>query len=438
VRQLLLLDEEQRMNAKDAKKHWWFSNSFHRLDFEEVYQRAIKHWRPRTLKSPVIKMIDANQQNELPTLQQACLFGQRNHRRRSPAPVDPPYKPYPSRMSLSLLPKRRPGFSGVMSDEVRTAIRENWSPGRMRPPTVDPKEDEVLALVPDTEAEELDPPRDGTDLQDASEKIAMKGPRRPSMSPLGSPLRPLLQNQSSMVQTRTTKASMASEYPRVKVRERKAVQTFISVSIPSAEPSTEMKSPRFGMTENAPAVRGDPAIVEGILWAAKASTAEDRTSRGRSDVAMPDGNVTFHQKKDELALEKSSHLLMHGTSDQPHEIAEEEALRLRDSRQKPCMSTYSSLEDLKLMTAERPFAHTALGTLERSNWPSKLRSPLQSAIARPRRPSNVKRRRGSIYDFELDEESEHEKCGLASLTLDPEATDFGPRTAWKKARMQID
>lgn len=128
VKRLLILDEEERLTAREAKQHWWFSNDFHKLDFEEVYHRATKHWRPRIVRTPVIEMIDAEQLRELPVLQKSDLIGRRNSRRKSPMPVDPPYKPYPRSMSFSLLPKRRPAIPGMMPEEVSTAIEENWSP----------------------------------------------------------------------------------------------------------------------------------------------------------------------------------------------------------------------------------------------------------------------------------------------------------------------
>jgi serine/threonine protein kinase len=453
VRQLLVLDEEQRMNAKDAKKHWWFSNNFHKLDFEDVYQRATKHWRPRTLKSPVIEMIDTNQPNELSMLQQSCLFAQRNHRRRSPMPVDPPYKPYPRKMSLSLLPKRRPGFAGVMPDEVRTAIRENWSPGRMRPPTVSPNEDEVPALMPDTEADELDRPGDETDPEDVSEKSAVRGARPyfisssmspsmppipPAISPSISPLRPLLRKKSSTAQKRTPKAEKASESSQVKAREREIVRRSSSANISSPAQSTERRSPQFGKTEMSLAIRGDAADAEETRWATRANEARVRTPRAGAEVVMLDGKGTFNQKQDETAREKSSRLPTHGMSYQPHKPAGEEALNMRDCRQMPCMPTYSSFEDVHPMAAESPFVHASLRSLERRNAPAKLRSPLHSVRTRSRRPSNMKRRRGSIYDLDSDEESEQAECGLASRGLDPEATDFRPQTAWKKTKRQID
>jgi serine/threonine protein kinase len=131
VERLLVLDEEHRMTARDAQGHLWFSNEFHRLDFQEVYNRAIRYWRPRTLKSPVIELVDAEVLKELPMMQNSDLIPKRNNRSRSPLPIDPPYKPYPRKFSLSLLPKRRPTTSWNMSEEARSAIAEKWSYEKM-------------------------------------------------------------------------------------------------------------------------------------------------------------------------------------------------------------------------------------------------------------------------------------------------------------------
>ena len=57
VSRLLVLEEKDRMLATDAKNHAWFSNEFHCLDFEAVYQRAIKHWEPKSSKEPIVETI---------------------------------------------------------------------------------------------------------------------------------------------------------------------------------------------------------------------------------------------------------------------------------------------------------------------------------------------------------------------------------------------
>jgi serine/threonine protein kinase len=132
VRRLLVLNEKHRMSAHDAKRHPWFSNDAHRVDFEAVYDRSVKHWRPRAHKSPIIEMIDAEQLKALPMMQGKSLPGQRKCRDGKPlTPIDPPYKPYPRKMSHSLLPQRRPSATIGMSDEVTEAIQQNWSPERM-------------------------------------------------------------------------------------------------------------------------------------------------------------------------------------------------------------------------------------------------------------------------------------------------------------------
>lgn len=54
ISRMLVLDEAARPSAEEALKHPWFSNEFHRADFEDLYQRTIKHWHPRTPKLPLI------------------------------------------------------------------------------------------------------------------------------------------------------------------------------------------------------------------------------------------------------------------------------------------------------------------------------------------------------------------------------------------------
>src|ERR1700728_1669907 len=60
VKGLLVLDERQRMTAKESLAHEWFTNDAHRTDFEELYRRATRHWRPRMPKEPVIELVEAD------------------------------------------------------------------------------------------------------------------------------------------------------------------------------------------------------------------------------------------------------------------------------------------------------------------------------------------------------------------------------------------
>ena len=128
VRRLLVLDERLRMTAMESLTHEWFTNDIHRIDFEELYQRAIRHWRPRKAKEPIIELIDAENLKSLPFLQ-GINHNSLKSRRRGPLPVDPPYKPFPRRLhNQALFPKRRTSpFDNVMSEDVKAAIKSNWN-----------------------------------------------------------------------------------------------------------------------------------------------------------------------------------------------------------------------------------------------------------------------------------------------------------------------
>lgn len=54
VRQLLLLDESKRMTAKQALCHSWFTNRAHKCEFEALYRRSTKDWKPREHRGPLI------------------------------------------------------------------------------------------------------------------------------------------------------------------------------------------------------------------------------------------------------------------------------------------------------------------------------------------------------------------------------------------------
>jgi pheromone a factor receptor len=47
VKKLLVLREEDRMTATQALAHLWFSNTCHVDEFEALYERSIKGWKPR-------------------------------------------------------------------------------------------------------------------------------------------------------------------------------------------------------------------------------------------------------------------------------------------------------------------------------------------------------------------------------------------------------
>ncbi|KAB8262418.1 kinase-like domain-containing protein [Aspergillus pseudonomiae] len=54
VRRLLVFDEAKRIDVKQALNHNWFTNPAHRVEFEALYRRAIRSWRPRSHKGSLI------------------------------------------------------------------------------------------------------------------------------------------------------------------------------------------------------------------------------------------------------------------------------------------------------------------------------------------------------------------------------------------------
>src|SRR2546423_3640787 len=128
VRRLLVLDERLRMTAKESLTHEWFANDIYKMDFEELYDRAISHWRPRVPKEPVIELIEKDHPKSLPFLKRFSSNSQKSSR-RGPPPVDPPYKPFPRRLhSHAFFPKRRTSpIDSIMSDDVKAAIESKWT-----------------------------------------------------------------------------------------------------------------------------------------------------------------------------------------------------------------------------------------------------------------------------------------------------------------------
>ncbi|KAK5288095.1 hypothetical protein LTR43_007342 [Exophiala xenobiotica] len=129
VEKLLVLDETTRPSAEEALKHPWFSNGMHKNDFEDLYQRTIKHWHPRAPKSPLKEFqeggITYKYMSQSSDLQD---FG-RKWLRRDQKPVEPPYKPFPRNMHLTFWPKRDP--KRRVSDEVLKAI-DMWGASSRR------------------------------------------------------------------------------------------------------------------------------------------------------------------------------------------------------------------------------------------------------------------------------------------------------------------
>ena len=124
VVRLLCLDEEHRMTAEQALNHEWFSNDLHKTNFEELYERTVKHWHPRLARNDMVQFNGADQ---LKTLIELDSSPTKPPVRRPPQKaVDMTMKPVPRGFMLNFWPKRK-GGSPLETDEVKEAIQDHWS-----------------------------------------------------------------------------------------------------------------------------------------------------------------------------------------------------------------------------------------------------------------------------------------------------------------------
>ena len=124
VGRLLCLDEEHRMTAEQALNHEWFSNDLHKTNFEELYERTVKHWHPRLARNDMIQFNGADQLKALVELDSSPT--KQPVRRPPQKAVDMTMKPVPRGFMLNFWPKRK-GGSPLETDEVKEAIQDHWS-----------------------------------------------------------------------------------------------------------------------------------------------------------------------------------------------------------------------------------------------------------------------------------------------------------------------
>lgn len=151
VRCLLVLDEHQRLTSKHALEHSWFSNDIHNIDFEALYQRVIKHWRPQTTivcpiefvkgRSATVRHLACSQRvlEESPTTKH-------NLRSCPLTPIDPPYKPYYRNVQdQALLGGRTKRRSATDMTRVVQRINEEWKQQIQRKPMSTPVIERVFS-----------------------------------------------------------------------------------------------------------------------------------------------------------------------------------------------------------------------------------------------------------------------------------------------------
>ena len=180
VEKLLVLDEGARLTAEEALQHSWFYNEVHKNDFEDLYQRTIKHWQPRILKSQLVEFQDSGSIREL-DCSQAFLAPRKRSSGRAQMPVEPPYKPFARQMHQNLWPPRSP--TKGLSEEVLSAM-EKTSPAsairlRTRAESTSPSPRQPAS--PSTETETTRPSRDARAASEPpTSTFALQARLRPS------------------------------------------------------------------------------------------------------------------------------------------------------------------------------------------------------------------------------------------------------------------
>ncbi|EXJ62638.1 CAMK protein kinase [Cladophialophora yegresii CBS 114405] len=139
VEKLLVLEEEARLTAEGALQHSWFYNEVHKNDFEDLYQRTVKHWRPQIPRSNIVEFQDSVTIKQL-KCSKAFLRPPRRSMRRVQSPIEPPYKPFPRQMHQGLWPLRSPnrGLSAEVLSSIETSSPTSAARLRIRADSVSP------------------------------------------------------------------------------------------------------------------------------------------------------------------------------------------------------------------------------------------------------------------------------------------------------------
>lgn len=124
VSKLLCLDEDARMTAEDALNHDWFSNDLHKTNFEDLYDRTIKNWRPRLARNDMLQFHNANEVRYFAQPDESLTS--RKRRRPLSMVVESTMQPAPRGFLLNFWPKKS-RYSPLANNDVQKAILEYWS-----------------------------------------------------------------------------------------------------------------------------------------------------------------------------------------------------------------------------------------------------------------------------------------------------------------------
>jgi hypothetical protein len=319
VAKLLVRDGNTRSTAEEALQHPWFYNEVHKNDFNDLYQRTIKHWHPRSPKQKIVEFQDNGSIRGLECSQ--AFLGPPRICARGHTPVEPHYKPFPRHVHQILWPPRSP-TKGI-SEEVLGAM-EKSSPAsasrlRTRPQSTSPQ---PQATSPTDRATKnsLRP------MRAASEPLSMRPPLlvRVGSSPRFPPrFRASPRKPTSFLPAVVTVRKKNLQQARQRSEERQAVSPTpapklrreVSVEIPctpwqsssnsarttSAETSTSEQilpgRSREPVVDRLRSSSPPPHILRNLEPSGSPAYTESQTSRGSShDIATPRSNSKLKRR----------------------------------------------------------------------------------------------------------------------------------------------
>lgn len=118
VRRLLVLDEVKRMTVKEALDHQWFTNEHHKDEFEAVYQRGIRHWRPRPKRADMIEIVDGPRRKKDLSTNTRPKRPSLSFSKRALIPIEPHYMPFHRHMNQLVSPRRKFTALPSITDDI--------------------------------------------------------------------------------------------------------------------------------------------------------------------------------------------------------------------------------------------------------------------------------------------------------------------------------
>ncbi|KAK5008395.1 hypothetical protein LTR28_004039 [Elasticomyces elasticus] len=152
VKRLLVLDEAKRMDVKQALEHPWFTNKYHAVEFEALYHRAIKNWKPRRKIFNVIEQINTSHLGQPAMDSELAEPGNHATRSRYFAPARPSLPAFPhltaspiTRMPTTLPLIAEPDIENL--EEMQETTLDSSS-HHCPPPSSAPNETFTLNTIP--------------------------------------------------------------------------------------------------------------------------------------------------------------------------------------------------------------------------------------------------------------------------------------------------